>query len=162
METPFFSMLKKLLFIILLGVIAYVVTPESNVERIVVEYDYTVDGDTMYLIENGIRQKYRLLLVDTPEATTEMEPYGLEATDFTREFLENASIIEIEYEKANDVDQYGRFLVWVYGDGKLLQEELAKVGLVEDLYSGNYRYQKEVEKALDEAKANHIGIYKKD
>lgn len=155
-------MLKKVLFIILLGIVSYVLQPQENINRKIVQYDYTVDGDTVYLIEDGTRQKYRLLMVDSPEATSKIEPYGLEATSFTRAFLENASIIEIEYEKENETDMYGRYLVWVYGDGKLLQEELARAGLVKALYSGSFRYQKEVREALDYAKTNFIGIYKKD
>ena len=154
--------LFSLLCIIFLGIVSYVLQPQENIHRKIVEYDYTVDGDTIYLIEDGTRQKYRLLMVDCPEATSEIEPYGLEATTFTKTRLENASGIEIEYEKENETDMYGRSLVWVYVDGKLLQEELARVGLVEQLYTGSFRYEKEVREALDYAKTNFIGIYKKD
>ena len=58
---------------------------------------------------------------------------------------------------------YQRKLVWLFVDGKLLQEELAKEGLVEDVYDngGNYRYKSRILKAIMEAKINQKGIYKK-
>lgn len=135
-----------------------------ELQRIEVTYDYTVDGDTVYLVENGKRQKYRLLYVDTPEATTEIEPFGLEATQFTKRLLENASTIEIEYQEDNEIkDQYDRCLVWLFVDGKLLQTELAKAGLVEDFYDNgkSYHYKKEIIHAMQEAKDNKLGLYSK-
>lgn len=158
-------MFKKVIVILILLVIYFSIEyfkPINKTERIDVELLYVVDGDTMYLVENGVENKYRLLLVDTPEATTEIEPYGIEATNYTKELLQNAKTIQIEYQADNELaDRYGRKLVWVFVDDSLLQVELAKAGFVEALYDngGHYTYLKEVEKALNEAKVNKIGLY---
>ena len=137
-------------------------TSETSSSKIEVTYDYTVDGDTVYFIENGERYKYRLLLIDTPEDTSTIEPYGPEATAFTKSMLENGKIIEIEYQEDNEiVDKYERKLVWVFVDGKLLQEELARAGLVEKFYDngGNFTYKVQITQALNEAKENKVGLY---
>ena len=104
------------------------------------------------------------MYVDTPEYTKEIEPFGKEAAELTQSLLENASSIQIEYQTDNETeDKYQRKLVWVFVDGKLLQEELAKAGLVEDVYDngGNYKYKLRIMKAMMEAKVEQKGIYSK-
>lgn len=160
--------MKKILFLIV--IIASCIflnnfkeTTQSTISsRIEVTYDYTVDGDTVYLIEDGERYKYRLLLIDTPEDTSTVEPFGEEATSFTKTLLENAKTIEVEYQEDNEIiDKYGRKLVWLFVDGKLLQEELARAGLVEKFYDngGNFTYKTQITQALNEAKENKVGLY---
>ena len=153
-------MLKKVIIVVVLLIFSYL-NPYIKID---VEYDYTIDGDTISLYENGQKHRYRLLYVDTPEYTNTIEPFGKEASEFTENLLENASSIQIEYQKDNEtIDKYKRKLVWLFVDGKLLQEELAKEGLVEDVYDngGNYRYKSRILKAIMEAKINQKGIYKK-
>lgn len=159
-------MLKKVIVIVVLLAIylgiEHVQAPKEA-KRIDVDLIYVVDGDTMYFNENGQEAKYRLLMVDTPEATTEIEPYGIEATNYAKDLLVKAKTIQIEYQEDNELeDQYGRKLVWVFVDDQLLQVELAKVGYVkEKLYDngGNYTYRKEIKKALSKAKENKVGLY---
>ena len=157
-------MVKKLaiaVFLLILGVMSsYFV----STDKYMVIYDYTIDGDTICLIENGAKHNYRLLYVDTPEYTKEIEPFGKEAAELTQSLLENASSIQIEYQTDNETeDKYQRKLVWVFVDGKLLQEELAKAGLVEDVYDngGNYKYKLRIMKAMMEALVEQKGIYSK-
>ena len=154
-------MVKKLFILAVLIIINFVINNAQPSIKIEVEYDYTVDGDTIYFIENGHKQKYRLLMVNTPETN---ENFGSEATTFTRNILENADMIEIEYQDDNELeDQYGRKLVWVFVDGQLLQEKLCIQGLVEDLYDngGSYTYKSKVVQAMNYAKEHKIGIYEK-
>lgn len=154
-------MIKKIMVIVVLVMISILLNQPQSSIKIEVLYDYTVDGDTIYLIENGQKQKYRLLMVDTPETN---ETLGSEAWAFTQNILENANVIEIEYQEDNELeDQYGRKLVWVFVDGKLLQETLCRQGFVEDLYDngGHYTYKANVEEALKYAKERQIGIYEK-
>lgn len=154
-------MIRRILVIIGLLIVNYLLNEPQSTIKIEVEYDYTIDGDTVYLIENGVKQKYRLLMVDTPETN---ENFGSEATTFTRNILENADMIEIEYQDDNELqDPYGRKLVWVFVDGQLLQEKLCIQGLVEDLYDngGSYTYKSKVVQAMNYAKEHKIGIYEK-
>ncbi len=47
-----------------------------------------IDGDTIEVTIGSSRDRVRLIGVDTPEATTRVEPYGREATVFTRQWLD--------------------------------------------------------------------------
>jgi len=54
-----------------------------------------VDGDTVRVIINGQEEAIRLIGVDTPETvhpTRGEEPYGREASDFTKGLLEGRSV----------------------------------------------------------------------
>ncbi|MFV0425381.1 MAG: thermonuclease family protein [Bacilli bacterium] len=106
-----------------------------------VTLDSCVDGDTAWFNINGERTKVRFLFVDTPESTNEIEPYGKEASTFTCDLLSNAKEIQLEYD-GDKTDKYDRTLAWVWADGILVQEELAKNGYVEKFYDyGNYKYE---------------------
>lgn len=125
-------------------------------ERTVVTLDRCVDGDTAWFYPIG---KARFLYIDTPEIYPEMQRFGQEAADVTCDALSDALVIEIEYDGQRE-DDYGRQLVWVWVDDVLLQEELARLGLVVKFYDyGDYRYERRVNQALNEAQKNKAGIY---
>ncbi len=92
-----------------------------------------VDGDTFKLDNESMR----MLAIDTPESVKPnhpVEPFGKEASKFTCELLENATTVDLKQDTGNEVDQYGRKLVWVLVDGVLLQELILEVGLGEIKY----------------------------
>jgi micrococcal nuclease len=98
------------------------VLPEGiyQVERV-------VDGDTLELA-NGAR--VRLIGVDTPETVRPnhpVEPFGPEATAFTKHFVRGGEV-ELRLDKER-LDRYGRFLVYVWVDNQMLNEELVRAGL---------------------------------
>ena len=105
----------------------------SNTTKIEVKYSKSVDGDTAKFELDGKEITVRFLGIDTPETvhpTKGEEPYGKEASNYTKGKLENAHKIEIEYdENASETDKYERPLVWVWVDDTLLQEELISNGL---------------------------------
>lgn len=73
----------------------------------------------------------RYLLIDTPETKhPELgeQPLGKEASEFTRNMLEHAHRITLEYD-VEKRDKYGRVLAYVYADGKNVQEALLERGL---------------------------------
>ncbi|MRI75709.1 thermonuclease family protein, partial [Enterococcus mundtii] len=73
----------------------------SNDNRIPAEFVRHVDGDTTVLRIDGKEQKVRFLLVDTPETVkpkTKVQPFGLEASNRTKELLSTASEITFEYD----------------------------------------------------------------
>ena len=71
-----------------------------------------------------------MLGVDTPETVKPdhpVEPWGPEATDFTRQFLVDGQIrLELGHELKDD---YGRWLAFVWVEDRLLNEELVREGL---------------------------------
>jgi micrococcal nuclease len=87
-----------------------------------------VDGDTVEISPSveGL-STVRLIGVDTPETHGGTQPYGPEASDFTRQYLEGAEVsLELDVEK---VDPYGRLLAYVYHpDGEMLNETLVEEG----------------------------------
>jgi micrococcal nuclease len=86
-----------------------------------------VDGDTL-LLEGG--ERVRLLGVNTPETKhphKPPEPFGAEASAFTRKHVEGRTIrLEFDRERRDD---YGRLLAYVYRDQWFLNEELILAGL---------------------------------
>jgi micrococcal nuclease len=141
------------LFVLLSGCLPQV---ETAGERTIVTLDRCVDGDTAWFYPIG---KARFLYIDTPEIYPQMQRFGQEAADVTCEALSDARVIEVEYDGQRE-DDYGRALVWVWVDDELLQEELARLGLVVRLYDyGDYRYERRVDQAIKEAQKNKAGIY---
>lgn len=146
-----------LILVMLFGCSPVVEQPTQETgSRTVVTLDRCIDGDTAGFYPIG---KARFLYIDTPEIYPEMQDFGQEAADYTCEALSDASVIQIEYDGRRE-DDYGRQLVWVWVDGRLLQEELAEMGYVKKLYDyGDYRYEKRVNDAIKDAKKNKAGIY---
>jgi micrococcal nuclease len=91
-----------------------------------------VDGDTAIFSQDGTSFTVRFLGVDTPESTYRFDPWGKAASTFTCDKLTNASSIVLEKQLASDerTDGNGRYLAWVWYDGRLLNLEL-----IEQAYS---------------------------
>ena len=80
----------------------------------------TVDGDTAHFyLQDNTYIKVRFLGIDTPESTMEEEAWGKAASNFTANLLSNAKEIILERE-GNLTDTYGRYLAFVWADGKLV------------------------------------------
>ncbi len=85
-----------------------------------------VDGDTL-LLANDVR--VRLLGVDTPETVKPdhpVEPFGKEASAFTRDFVAGGQV-RLRFDRERE-DKYGRTLAYVYVDDAMLNEELIRAG----------------------------------
>jgi micrococcal nuclease len=119
------------------------------------------DGDTANFKMNGKIYKTRFLFIDTPENTTQVEPYGKEASIFTCSALKKAKKITLETDGKHIYDKYNRLLAWVWLDGRLHQEDITKAGLVEGYYDyGTYKYEQRVRNAMAFAQKNKKGLYK--
>ncbi len=71
-----------------------------------------IDGDTIEVTIGSSRDRVRFIGVDTPESTTRVEPYGREATVFTRRWLDERRIwLEHDVELR---DRYRRRLAYVW------------------------------------------------
>ncbi|MGI9951991.1 thermonuclease family protein [Moorellaceae bacterium AZ2] len=84
-----------------------------------------VDGDTVEVrFGDGRQEKLRLIGVDTPESTIQQEPYGKEASSFTRSKLLGRTVY-LEKD-VSERDKYGRLLryVWLEKPGSLTKSEI--------------------------------------
>jgi endonuclease YncB( thermonuclease family) len=70
------------------------------------------DGDTIRVNIGGQAETVRLIGVDTPESTREVEPFGKEAAAFTRRRLDGKTVfLEID---VSERDRFGRLLAYVW------------------------------------------------
>ena len=104
-----------------------------------------VDGDTVVVrFPSGITEKVRLIGIDTPESTTEHEPYGEQASAFTKAELDDRDVwLEKDVEER---DRYGRLLAYVWTaqptartDGQV-RNKMFNARLVIEGYAGQYTY----------------------
>jgi micrococcal nuclease len=120
-----------------------------------------VDGDTL-LLESGAR--VRLVGVDTPEIVGEhtlAEAWGPEASQFTKDFIKRADD-RVKLTFGNErIDDYGRYLAFVWVGDNLLNEELVRAGLAEARL--RWRYSESMKRRLrlaqDEARRAKRGIW---
>lgn len=72
-----------------------------------------VDGDTFYArLSSGREEKVRLIGVDAPESTKEVEPYGKEAAAYAKKRLAGKTVyLELDVQQR---DKYGRLLAYVW------------------------------------------------
>ena len=92
------------------------------------------DGDTaIFRTSGGSKITVRFLGIDTPESTYKVDPWGFAASSHTKNALKNANEIVLQAESSDPnlrLDSTGkRYLAWVWVDGRLLNLEIAEVGL---------------------------------
>jgi micrococcal nuclease len=91
-----------------------------------------VDGDTLVVRLGGRTEKVRLIGVDTPESVDPrrpVEPFGKEASAFTRRLADGKSVLLRGEAGTLDRDKYGRLLRYVLlPDGTLLNAEIVRQG----------------------------------
>jgi micrococcal nuclease len=126
-------MLSKFLLIpILFIVVTFSLDQEKAKERIFLEVEKVVDGDTFWIINQvGEREKIRLIGVDTPEMrrtrSKEIGYYGKEASEYVKNLLSEKKV-RLEFD-VSKYDRYRRTLAYVYlEDGTFLNAHLVKMG----------------------------------
>lgn len=128
-----------------------------------------VDGDTIWVNIDGIEQKVRLIGIDSPEYTKEIETYGKEATDFTtNNLLGNTIYLQKDI---SDTDSYDRLLRYVWlekidtinkdnVDKYLFNNILVSEGLAEsNYYKPDILLQDYLEDSENKAKDKKIGMW---
>ncbi|WP_141333716.1 thermonuclease family protein [Paenibacillus sp. tmac-D7] len=79
-----------------------------------------VDGDTFETVSNN---KVRLIGVNTPESIGKIEPYGKEASEYTKKRLSNRKVFL--FTDTGNTDTYGRLLRYVFVEGeRIMYNEL--------------------------------------
>ncbi|MDO4283250.1 MAG: thermonuclease family protein [Clostridia bacterium] len=83
-----------------------------------------VDGDTIIATINNEDYRVRLIGINTPESTTEIEPYGKEASNYTSSILTGKTIY-LEKDVRN-TDKYNRLLryVWLEIPNEISEDEI--------------------------------------
>ena len=137
---------------------------EESSNKIEVELVGTVDGDTAKFKMNGEQITVRFLGINTKETVDPEigeEAWGKEASNFTKEKLENATKIELEFDSSTDEkDKYNRYLAWIWVDDELLQNSLVESGLAENyMLKNNYKYAGILQESEENAKNNKLGIW---
>jgi micrococcal nuclease len=137
------------------------VAPPEQLAEGVHEVRRAVDGDTI-LLASGAR--VRLQGINSPESVkpdSPVEPWGLEASQFTKDFLERAHHrVRLTFSLERK-DRYDRFLAFVWDGDVMLNEELVRAGLAQARL--DYRYsgtmKKRLAKAEQEARKAERGIW---
>lgn len=95
-----------------------------------------VDGDTLQIQFEGQKERLRLIGVDTPETVAPNKPvehYGQEASDYTKQALENKTIY-LEFD-VQERDRYGRLLAYVWTEPDPVIEKCFNAHLVYEGYA---------------------------
>jgi micrococcal nuclease len=122
-----------------------------------------VDGDTI-LLASGAR--VRLQGINCPESVKPnwpVEPWGPEASQFTKDFLKRAhNRVGLTFSLERK-DRYDRFLAFVWDGDVLLNEELVRAGLADARTDWNYspEMKRRFLAAQDEARKAGRGIWSK-
>ncbi|WP_102692859.1 thermonuclease family protein [Rummeliibacillus pycnus] len=137
----------------------------KNANRVSVKVLSVMDGDTIKVKYKGEIKKVRYLLVDAPEMYHKKlgeQPFGREAQTRNREILNNAKDVALEFDVGDKEDKYGRLLAYVYADGKSVQEQLIREGLVRVgyIYKPNTKYLDTFKKIQEKAKNEKKDIWK--
>lgn len=120
-----------------------------------------IDGDTIEINYNSETEKIRMIGIDTPETVkpnTPVQPFGKDASDFTKSMLLN-NYISLEFDES-ERDKYNRLLAYVYIDGKMFNKILLEEGLAcVYTFPPNVKYVKDFIAIESKAKSNKIGIW---
>ncbi|MFD0770271.1 excalibur calcium-binding domain-containing protein [Bacillus sp. CGMCC 1.60114] len=119
------------------------------------------DGDTFKALVNGKEETVRLTLVDTPETvhpSKPVQPFGKEASDFTKEQLTGQTVgLELD---AQERDQYGRLLAYVWLGDKLYNAILVDKGLARvEVFPSNTKYIDQFRTIQDHARQTKANIW---
>lgn len=131
--------------------------PESALKATVAR---VVDGDTVDVDYHELTERVRLIGVDTPEVYGGVEPYGPEASAFTKTNLPAGAVVWLEL-GAEQRDAYGRLLVYIWmADGTMHNEKLLSGGYAEVLIIGkNDKYADRFRQLEARAKAERMGMW---
>jgi micrococcal nuclease len=155
--------MRRFALLVIAGTLFFA-TPALAQSSQVVTVDRVIDGDTIEVSPavSGTND-VRLLGVDTPETvdpSEPIEPYGPEASAFTKQELEGKQV-RLTFDE-DRTDQYGRALAYVQigGQGETFNGTLLRQGYAQlDIVPPNDRYAARFSQAQDEARQAHRGIW---
>lgn len=127
-----------------------------------------VDGDTLLVAPppgaalSRRDARVRLLGIDCPESVKPdhpVEPWGPEAAAFARQFVSGGAV-RLQFDRRR-LDQYDRYLAYVFVADKMLNEELVRAGLARvSVYPGDSESMaRRLRAAEQEARRARRGIW---
>ncbi|WP_233213537.1 thermonuclease family protein [Mycobacterium hubeiense] len=122
------------------------------------------DGDTIWVDNNGAREKVRLIGMDTPELHDPRKPvecFAQQAFERAAAVL-NGQSVYLERDPFQDaVDRYGRTLAYVWtGTGRLFNLDMIYDGFAHEYtYELPYKYQDRFRAAEVDARTNGRGLW---
>lgn len=124
-----------------------------------------VDGDTIEIDYNGVKEKVRLIGIDTPESVHADESknteYGTIASDFTKQQLED-KYVSLEFD-VEERDKYDRLLAYVYLDGIMFNATLLEEGhAMVYTFPPNVKYADMFIDLQTEAREAKVGLWNDD
>ena len=123
-----------------------------------------VDGDTIWVDNNGQRLKIRMIGLDTPETVDPRKPvqcFGREASAQAKAIL-SGQLVYLEIDPSQDtIDRHGRTLGYLWtSSGRLFNLDMIADGYAyEYTYDLPYRYQADFKAAEADASANDHGLW---
>ena len=121
-----------------------------------------VDGDTIIVNIAGVKERVRLIGVDTPETKHPRKPvqyFGKEASMFTANMVEGKKV-RLEFDQ-NQRDRYKRLLAYVYlEDGTFLNAEIVKQGFGHAYMKFPFKYLNDFRRYEREARLMKRGLWK--
>lgn len=129
------------------------------------------DGDTVRArLQDGTEEKIRLIGVNTPEVFGLAQPYGAEASAYTKANLPAGTGVWLEFD-AERRDRYGRLLAYVWTEvpngrddseirGKMFNARLALEGIAQQMtIPPNVRYAEYFREYVAEARNADKGLW---
>lgn len=119
------------------------------------------DGDTADFEADGEIFRVRFLALDTPESGHIYEPWGLPASNKACSIMENADEIVLEYDEGagGRRGNYGRYLAFIWVDGRNLNLELIERGYSYAQGFGSFAYASELISAENAAREASLGLH---
>ena len=123
-----------------------------------------VDGDTIDIERAGVRERVRLIGINSPESVDPRRPvecFGKEASKYASSILGGQRVTVASDPTQSTKDKYGRSLFYVYlPGGRSFNELMIEEGYAHEYtYHTPYRYQQEYKAAERDARANMRGLW---
>ena len=168
--------LRSLIMRLKLFLIALLVSSAASAAPEKATVTKIVDGDTIYVNQNGNTLKVRLIGIDTPESRYNSKAerdsdrsgedlkailaQGKRATAYLKSILRKGDTVTLEYD-LQQYDKYGRTLAYVYlSDGRMLNELIIASGYASPMtIPPNIKHKDLFLKAYQEARYHKLGLW---
>lgn len=123
-----------------------------------------IDGDTVIVLNSdGVEERVRLLLIDTPESVHpngKVELFGPESSEYAKEYLKQGQKVTLEIGNPQR-DKYDRLLAYIWVDGVNFNQHMIEKGFarVAYVYEPNTKYLNEFLEAQEKAKEEKLNIW---
>ena len=122
-----------------------------------------VDGDTIDVEKGGIKQRVRLIGIDTPESVDPrqgVECFGKEASVKLQDLIAEKTVTLEADTSQSDKDKYGRILRYVFANKENINQMMIQEGYAfEYTYQNPYKYQIQFKQAEKTARTTKAGLW---